>query len=79
MTAVENCYRLTKAVAVEPILFRVLGMIRIAISDHPILNEEANSRTKIFELILEILSHYMAAISSNCLVHYYFSLALYQL
>jgi hypothetical protein len=29
---VENYYRLLKGVAVEPILFRILGMIRLAIS-----------------------------------------------
>lgn len=76
---VENYYRILKAVAIEPILFRVLGMIRLAISENPYMSEEVNSRTKIYVLIIEVLDHYMPAIGNNPLVHYYYALALYEL
>lgn len=49
---VENYYRLLKGVAVEPILFRVLGMMRLAISENAYISEEVNSRSKIFLLII---------------------------
>jgi|688.fasta_scaffold52112_1 hypothetical protein len=39
MHCVENYYKLLNSVAVEPILFRILGMIRLAISDNPMLSE----------------------------------------
>lgn len=38
MHCVENYYKLVKSVAVEPILFRVLGMIRLALSENPVLS-----------------------------------------
>ena len=55
----------------EPILLRILGMIKIALSTTPFISPEINSKKKIFVSILEIMDHYMPAIKNCHFVFYY--------
>jgi hypothetical protein len=38
MQCIDGYYQLLKGVPIEPILFRVLGLMRIAISDSPFIS-----------------------------------------
>jgi tetratricopeptide (TPR) repeat protein len=79
MQCIDGYYHLLKGVPAEPILFRVLGLIKIGISDAPVISDEINSKIKIFASIIKILDHYMPAVKNNPLIHYYYGLILYQL
>lgn len=72
----DNYYRMTKTIPIEPILFKVLALLRISLTDKPILNQELLSRSKILVYILELFGHYHSVLKGNYLAQYYQGLVL---
>lgn len=90
-TAIDNYYRFTRAIPAEPILFRVIALMRLALSDDPTLSDDPalsgdhalgtrlNSRSKIMQSILGVVEDHKPAIKKNSLVYYYAGLVYYDL
>ena len=68
-----------RGIPAEPILYRIIALMRLALSEYPVLTVDINSRSKIMVMILDCIDHYMPAIKKNPLIHYYMSLAYYDL
>lgn len=50
--AIDNYYRLTRGIPVEPVLFRIITLLRVAFSEEPVINSQLDTRSKIMCSIL---------------------------